>query len=257
MLFQKWYKNINPNTEFIAQNVKYYKTVDSTNNVACDDDCQNGTLFIAEKQTNGKGRMGRKWISKKGDSILMSLALIPQIRAERINLITLVTGISVCEALNKIYNIPFKIKWPNDIVIDGKKICGILTEGKNTRIIIGIGINANQNSFTEDISHIATSLYMLTGKKSDRAKIINVFAEIFENHYVSLLKGDTDGIIEKYKKLCVNMDMDIIAVKNNNKIQGKAIDISKTGELIIKKEDGTTLNINSGEVSVRGMYGYI
>lgn len=262
MLFYKWYKNIKPNTEFIAKNITYYKNIDSTNKAARNNDCKNGTLFIAEKQTDGKGRMGRKWVSDKGCGIWMSIALTPKTKPELINLITLVSGLAVCKTLNKLYKLPFKIKWPNDIVINGKKICGILTEGKAengkiTKVVTGIGINVNSKSFPDEIEEIATSLYMLTGKKSDRAKIINTFAEIFEGYYKLLLKDDTGSIIEKYRNLCITIDKDIIAIKDNEEIKGKAIDIAQTGELIIKKEDGTTLNINSGEVSVRGMYGYI
>lgn len=262
MLFFNRVKNIKPNTEFIAQNIKYYKTIESTNNTAFDNDCKDGTLFIAEKQTKGKGRMGRKWFSKKGCGIWMSIALMPEIEPERINLITLVAGLAVCKTLKKIYNMPFKIKWPNDIVINGKKVCGILTEGRGengkiTKVVTGIGINVNQKSFPDEINNIATSLYMLTAKKSDRAKIINVFAEIFETYYKLLLKGNTDELMGEYWDLCITIGKDIIATKDNNEIKGKATGISQTGELIIKKEDGTSLNINSGEVSVRGIYGYI
>ena len=255
MLIHKWFKNIKPNTEFVAKNIMYYKTVDSTNIVARNTQCADGTLFIAEKQTAGKGRMGRIWVSQKGCGICMSMALMPDMNPADINVITLVTGLAVCETLNTIYKLPFKIKWPNDVVVGGKKICGILTEcktenGKITKVITGIGINVNQKKFPLEIGDIATSIYILTGKKSNRETIINTFAKIFEDYYVLLLNGDTNGIIERYKKLCVNIDMDIVAIKNNEKIHGKAIDVSKTGELIIKKEDGTLLNINSGEVTV-------
>jgi len=262
MLFKKWFKNIKPNTEFIAQNVVYYKKIDSTNISAYNTECEDGTLFVAETQTAGKGRMGRSWVSQKGCGIWMSIALMPNTMPQHINTITLASGLALCEALNQIYNLPFKIKWPNDIVVNKKKLCGILTEsktqnGKITKIIVGIGINVNQKSFPEEIKDMATSLFIQTGKKSFRAKIINVFAEIFEHYYNMVLNGNTAEIIEKYKKLCVNINMDVVATKNNEQIKGKVIDICHTGDLIIKKEDGTTLNINSGEVSVRGMYGYI
>ena len=261
MLFSKWSKNIKPNTKFIAQNVNYYKTIDSTNNIAKITNCPNGTLFIAETQTDGKGRMGRKWASKKNCGIWMSIVLIPDIPAEQVNFLTLTVGLAVCETLNKLYNLPFKIKWPNDIVINGKKVCGILTEGEadNDRIkkvVVGIGINVNTKSFPEELKNIATSIYMITGKKSNRAKIINTFAEIFESYYKSIINGNTD-IIEKYKDLCITINKEVVAIKNTEQIKGIATDITKTGELTIKKEDGTTLNINSGEVSVRGIYGYI
>lgn len=254
-------KNITTNTKFVAKNIKYYKTIDSTNNAARDADCKHGTLFIAEHQTNGKGRMGKSWVSQKGCGIWMSVVLMPEFEPLKINLITLIAGLAVCETLNELYNIPFKIKWPNDIVAHGKKVCGILTECKTennkiTKVVTGIGINVNTKAFPDELKNIATSLYMLTGKKSNRLKIISRFAEIFEKYY-TFLNNDTESIIKKYTNLCATVGRDVVAVKNNKKIEGKATGITQTGELIIKKEDGTTLNVNSGEVSVRGMYGYI
>lgn len=256
------YKKIKPNTEFIAQNIFYYKTVNSTNTAAKNTDCKSGTLFIAETQTNGKGRMGRDWLSAKKNGIWMSIALMPKINAEHINQITLVTGVAVCETLIGMYKLPFKIKWPNDIVIEGKKVCGILVEGilekgKITKVINGIGINVNQKNFTAELADKATSVYMLTGKKTDRTEIINKFSEIFEKYYNEFLNNGIKNIMVKYRDLCVTLNKDVMAIKDGKKIKAVATGITENGELIIKKEDGTTMNINSGEVSVRGIYGYI
>lgn len=256
------YKKIKPNTDFIAQNVVYYKTVDSTNNAAKNTDCKEGTLFLAETQTKGKGRMGRQWVSERGCGIWMSIVLMPPIKAEHINQLTLVTGLAVCETLTELCKLPFKIKWPNDIVIEGKKVCGILVEGiaengKPVKVIDGIGINVNRKKFTAELADKATSLYMLTGKKADRAKIINKFAEIFENYYKEFLNNGIINIMEKYKALCITLNSEITAIKDGKKIDAVAVGITDNGELTVKKEDGTTLNINSGEVSVRGIYGYI
>lgn len=255
-------QKIKPNTEFIAQNIFYYKIVNSTNTAAKNTDCKNGTLFIAEAQTHGKGRMGRDWLSGKKSGIWMSIVLMPEINAEHINQITLVTGLAVCETLTGLYKLPFKIKWPNDIVIDGKKVCGILVEGiaekgKITKVIDGIGINVNQKQFTAELADKATSVYMLTGKRADRTEIINKFAEIFEKYYKEFLNNGIKNITEKYKNLCITLDREVVAIKDGETVKATATGITENGELIIKKEDGTTLNINSGEVSVRGIYGYI
>lgn len=259
-------KNINPhkikpNTEFIAQNVVYYKTVDSTNTAARNTECKDGTLFIADAQTKGKGRMGREWISEKNCGIWMSIALMPEIESERINQITLITGLAVCETLTELYNLPFKIKWPNDIVIEGKKVCGILVEGvvkaNKVKVINGIGINVNNMTFPVDLRDKATSLYLITGKKSDRTEIVNRFAEVFEKYYREFIGNGTKNLIEKYKNLCITLGREIVAVKDGKNIKATAVGITDAGELTIKKEDGTALNINSGEVSVQGIYGYI
>ena len=250
--------NIKPNTKFIAKNIVYFESVDSTNNIAKESDNPHGTLFVAETQTGGKGRMGRTWLSEKNCGIFTSLLLMPCIPAESINKLTLIAGLSVCEALTELYKMPFGIKWPNDIVINGKKICGILTEGivsqHSVKTIIGIGINVNNESFPADLTEKATSIYMLTGKKTQREAIINKFAEIFEKYYIEFTKGI--DLTKKYEKLCVNINNEVTAIKDGKKIKGTAVGITENGELIIKKEDGTSLNIHSGEVSVRGIYGY-
>ncbi len=252
-------KKIQPSTAFIAKKIVYFENIGSTNDIAKENTYKDGTLIIADTQTMGKGRLGRNWASENKSGIYMSIVLTPKIPAEKISLLTLIAGISVCEALIEICNIPFKIKWPNDIVADGKKVCGILTEGvilpKETKAIVGIGINVNQKNFADDLCNKATSLYMLSGKTFEREKIITKVTEIFEKNYMDFISNKP--FKEKYESLCININKKITATKNGKQINATAIGITNSGELIIKKEDGTTLNINSGEVSVRGIYGYI
>lgn len=254
-------RKIKPNTDVVAQNVVYYKTIDSTNTAAKNAECKDGTIFIAEMQTNGKGRMGRDWISDKKKGIWMSIVLMPKIVPERINQLTLVTGLAVCETLTEIYKLDFKIKWPNDIIIEGKKVCGILTEGvaeaNKVKVISGIGINVNSKNFPADLENKATSIYLLTGKKADRVEIINKFAENFEKYYNDFIISGTKNIMKKYKDLCITLNSEVVAIKDGENIKANAVGITDAGELLIKKEDGTTLKIKSGEVSVRGIYGYI
>ncbi len=251
-------KKIKPNTEFIAQNVIYYKTVNSTNDVAKKTDCANGTLFVADAQTSGKGRMGRSWSSAKNEGIYMTVALKPEINPKQISFITLVTGLAVCKTLIQLYNIDFKIKWPNDILADNKKVCGILveavTDGNKLKVINGIGINVNQEKFPEEIKNKAISLYILTGKKSQKVDIINNFSEIFEKYYKEYLHGNIAKLISEYKELCVTLNREITVMKNGSEIKATAIEITPTGKLLAKKNDGTILEINSGEVSVQGIY---
>lgn len=251
-------KKIKPNTKFIAQNIEYFKTLDSTNTVAKEIDYKDGTLVISENQTMGKGRMGREWISEQNSGIYMSLVLFPKMPIEKINFLTLLAGLSVCEVLNELCKISFKIKWPNDIVTDGKKVCGILTEGvvskTGTKAVIGIGINVSNKNFSHELIHKATSLYILTGKNYSKETIISKIAENFEKKYQEFLNGK--NFKEEYEGLCVNINRHVTAMKDGNQIHGTAVGVTETGELMIKKEDGTALSINSGEVSVRGIYGY-
>ena len=251
-------KNLKPNTEFIGKKIVYFKTIDSTNNIAKKTDCTEGTVFIAETQTQGRGRLGRNWTSEKNSGIYMSIVLTPKIPYEHISRITLVTGLAVCDVLTEIYKLPFKIKWPNDIVIEGKKVCGILVEGiidiDNVKVINGIGINVNNKNFIDDLKNKATSLYILTKKKNDRTKILNRFFEVFEKYYNEFLNNGITNILNKYTELCVTLNREVTIVENNKETNATAEGITPDGELIIKKQDGTTQSINSGEVSVKGIY---
>ena len=252
------YSKIKPNTNLIGQNVVYFETIDSTNTVAKQNDYKDGTVIIAESQTAGKGRLGRVWESECNTGIYMSIVLMPNIPPERIPMLTLVAGISVCNVLTKMCDVDFKIKWPNDIVADGKKVCGILTEGvisKNqNKAVVGIGINVDNKSFVDELSDKASSIYMLTNKSFERESIINALLEEFEKAYNNYLEGKP--FIKDYEKLCININRQVTFVKDGEQITGTAASVAESGELVIKKEDGTTLNINSGEVSVRGIYGY-
>ena len=251
-------KKVKPNTNFIGQNVVYFETTDSTNTVAKQSDYKDGTVVIAESQTAGKGRMGRIWESEQNTGIYMSIVLMPDIPSHHIPMLTLVSGICVCRVLTKMCDVPFKIKWPNDIVAEGKKVCGILTEGvispNKNKAVVGIGINVANKSFGDDLSDKASSIYMLTGKVLERESIINNLLEEFEKTYTDFIEGKP--FISDYEKLCININRQVTFVKDGEEINGIAVNVAENGELVIKKEDGTTLNINSGEVSVRGIYGY-
>ena len=251
-------KKVKPNTNFIGQNVVYFETTDSTNTVAKQNDYKDGTVVIAESQTAGKGRMGRTWESEQNTGIYMSIVLMPDIPSHRIPMLTLVSGICVCRVLTKMCDVPFKIKWPNDIVAEGKKVCGILTEGvispNKNKAVVGIGINVANKSFGDELSDKASSIYMLTGKVLERECIINNLLEELEKTYTDFIEGKP--FISDYEKLCININRKVTFVKDGEETSGIAVNVAENGELVIKKEDGTTLNINSGEVSVRGIYGY-
>ena len=253
---------ISPNRQFVKE-VVYFDKINSTNAAGKNSNCTANTLFVAEMQSDGRGRNGRKWISPKGSGVWMSIVTLPKIKVDNVSQITLVAGLAVCESLNNNFGIDAKIKWPNDIVVDGKKLCGILTEavsenGVTKKVIIGIGINVNNKSFPKEICDVATSLRMLLTKKSDRTEIINNVLDSIEKYYNVLInEGNLEKIIEEYKKLCVNIGKEVVTTGAPEVVEGVAIDITEKGELVIQKKDGNTVAVNSGEVSVRGIYGYI
>lgn len=244
-------------TKFISQNIKYYREIDSTNEeakrnaVECD-----GTLFIADVQTNGRGRLGRTWDSAAYDGIWMSLLLKPETKPENIPLITLVAGVAVCRVIKGA-----KIKWPNDIVIGSRKLCGILTEKTKSAdgsdvVICGIGINVNTEAFSDELSDKATSLYIETGNIFKREKIISEIMNEFESLYTAFLENGFGTIREYYCKECVTLNKEVKVIYNNTEIIGNAVDVDEEGRLVVDTSNGK-MTVNSGEVSVRGMYGYI
>lgn len=245
-------------TEFIGQNVVYYDETDSTNNEAKrNSDMPDGTLFISEIQTGGKGRLGRAWVSPKGIGIWMSLLLKPHILPQDVAQITLVAGMATARSVG----CGAKIKWPNDVVIGSKKICGILTEmsaeiERVNYIVPGIGINVNTESFPDELKEKATSLYIESGRKFERYKIVQRFLKEFEILYKKFIKGGIAAITDDYRELCVTIGKEVSVIYPNRIINGRAIDINNNGELIVETDKGI-IEVDSGEVSVRGMYGYV
>lgn len=245
-------------TKVIGQRIEYVNSTDSTNN-ECKrlEDKTDGTLVIADAQTAGKGRLGRVWESPHGSGIWMSILLKPDVSLESVSQITLVAGMAVCRAVG----IDAMIKWPNDVVIDGKKICGILTEmsaeiERINYVICGIGINVNTPSFPEELQDKATSLFVETAKKHEREKIAADVLNEFEKLYNVFTEKGFSFLADDYRKMCVTLNKDVRVIYRNNELTGKAVDIDDSGNLIVETENGQ-ITVHSGEVSVRGIYGYI
>ena len=219
--------------------------------------------MVADKQIAGKGRRGRNWESPSGCGIFMTLMLKPDINPNNASMLTLVSAPAVAKALADITGKDAKIKWPNDIVIDGRKVCGILTEMSAqfdyiNNIVIGIGINVNNSSFPEEISATASSLRLLSGgKKYRRAEIIEKIMEYFEKYYSIFLETeDLSALVNEYDAMLVNMKKQVKVLDPKEPFEGKAMGITKTGELIVDTWESRKL-VSSGEVSVRGIYGYV
>ena len=259
-------------TTGIIREVVYYDETDSTNNeakrAAERDNAADGTLYITESQTGGRGRRGRNWVSPAGSGIWMSLLLRPDISPVNASMLTIVAAMAVQEAIHKVltedgHDAECRIKWPNDIVLNNRKISGTLTEMSAEMdsihyVVIGIGINVNTTDFDESIKDMATSIYLGTGKKVKRSNIIAAFSHSFKKYYEAFLKTqDLTYIVDRYNELLINKGRTVKAIYANKELVGEALGINKDGELIIKTEDGCETAIRAGEVSVRGLYGYV
>ncbi|KXZ38912.1 BirA family transcriptional regulator, biotin operon repressor / biotin-[acetyl-CoA-carboxylase] ligase [Alkalithermobacter thermoalcaliphilus JW-YL-7 = DSM 7308] len=250
-------------TNIIGKEIIYFETIDSTNDYAkkIAKKSSEGTIVISEEQTKGKGRMGRFWHSSKKDGIYMSIILKPDILPNDAPIITQIAGLSVVKALNKL-NVDAKIKWPNDILINNKKVCGILTEmsieiDRIDYIVLGIGINVKTLDFSEDIKNIATSI-LKEGYNLNRLDIITLVLDEFENLYLDYINTKNKQIIANMcKEYSALIGKDIYVIQFNDRKRAKCIDINKEGNLIVQYEDGSIKELISGEVSIRGESEYV
>lgn len=253
------------NTVEIGNKIIYFDTIDSTNNYSkrIAKDAAHGTVIISEEQLGGRGRLGRNWISPKGEGIWMSIILKPNIPPTEGMKMTQIAAAAVCNAIRGVTGLEAFIKWPNDLVVNGKKVCGILTEmaGELTRIdylIVGIGINANNEGFLEEFQHIATSLAKEKGEKVDRKTLILRLLKEFEGLYEDYIN---QGTLEKTLAIIRNysavLGRTILVIRGEQRLKATVLRIDEEGLLEVKYEDGKRELLMSGEVSVRGEEGYI
>ncbi len=253
-------------TDWVAKEVLYFDTIDSTNTKAqelAEKGYPSGTLVVADKQESGKGRRGRSWVSPSGTGIFMTLMIKPDINPNNASMLTLVAALAVAKAITSVTGEEALIKWPNDIVVNGKKVCGILTEMNAqfdyiNHIVVGIGINVHNESFPEEISQMASSLMIEAGgKRFHRAQIIAETMAYFEQYYDTFLKTqDLSALVREYDKLLVNRNKSVRVLDPKEPFDGKAMGITSKGELIVDTWESRKL-VSSGEVSVRGIYGYV
>lgn len=253
------------NTKEIGQKILCFDEIDSTNlevkRQALDDE-KHGLVVVAEEQLKGRGRKGRQWVSPKGKGIWMSLMLKPELSPISAPMLTLVAGLAVCEAIQEQTGLEAQIKWPNDIVVRKKKVCGILTEMNGeidhlNYIVLGIGVNVNVEGFPKELEDIATSLKIASGKEVSRVQLLQRILEKLEGYYkIFEIDGNLKNLIEAYKSHCITYNKEVKVLGPVETIEGIVVDITNQGELIIETEEGTS-KVVSGEVSVRGMYGYV
>jgi len=252
-------------TEILGKKICYYEEVDSTNEVAkglARAGSKEGTVVIADKQLVGKGRLGKIWDSPSGTGIWMSIILKPNIMPAQASQLTLLAGLNMCEAIQRVTGLDCKIKWPNDIVVQGKKVCGILTEmsaeiDRINYIILGIGVNVNTKSFGGELSH-ATSLSVASGKNYVRRYIVKEFLQLFETDYMRYKdKKSIDIFLERYRASCITLHNDVKIITAEREYKAYVKDIAQDGSLIVIDEEGAEKSILSGEISVRGIYDYV
>ena len=249
-------------TKLIGKKIEVLNTVGSTNDYLKNLGSQRaeaGTVVLSREQTAGKGRLGRTWLTKKDDAIALSVLLRPEKLPSEISPITPLTGLAVCRAINDFCKLESRIKWPNDIIVGNKKLVGILTEmsAEFDRVdftVTGIGINVGQTVFPDEIAHKATSILLETGQRIDQNSFVAFVLKYLEDELVNnryVLNGTS---VYDYQLLCATVGRQVTFARGHREISGMAVGISNSGELEVMLSNGTIENVNSGEVTVQGIY---
>ena len=228
------------------------------------DGAPHGTVVLSDHQTVGHGRRGRSFLSPPGVGLYLSILLRPACPPTQLMHLTCAAGVAMCNAIEEGVGFRPGIKWTNDIVYGRRKLGGILTElrlnakGLVDYAIVGIGINCCQRlqDFPPEIREVAGSLSMVTGQEIDRFRVAAAELDALYDMSIRLLT-EQDDLISQYRKDCITIGQDISLVRGEEVRHGKALDVDGEGALVVLFPDGHTEAINSGEVSVRGMYGYV
>ena len=247
--------------------ILYFDTIDSTNTrakVLAAQGAPHGTVLIADRQTGGRGRMGRSFHSPGGKGVYLSVILRPHCQAAQLMHLTCATAVATCNAMEFAENLRPGIKWTNDLVVGKKKLGGILTElslcndGSVEYAVVGIGINCSQTNqdFPEEIRSIATSLSTVVGHSVDRGKIAAAVI-LHLQQIMDTILTQKNVIMEHYRRDCITIGKEISVHSPTLVRHGTAIGVDDDGALLVAFPDGHTETVNSGEVSIRGMYGYL
>ena len=254
--------------DFSWQNqIHWFDSIDSTNTRAKEmalRGAPHGTVLIADHQTGGRGRMGRSFLSPGGVGIYMSVLLRPHCPPEELMHLTCASAVAMCDAVEQSAGFRPGIKWTNDLVSGSKKLAGILTEmaldasGQIAYAVVGIGINCCQQpeDFAPEIRDMAGSLSMIAGTAVSRTKVAAAMLEALLRMDQDLLTGK-DAMMAQYRKDCITVGREISLVRGDEIRHGLAVDVDEEGALVVRFDDGHIETVNSGEVSVRGLYGYV
>ncbi|MBH5317923.1 biotin--[acetyl-CoA-carboxylase] ligase [Paenibacillus sp. GSMTC-2017] len=235
-----------------------FEEVKSTQDLArtlAEEGAPEGTLVIAEKQTGGRGRMGRGWVSPQGKGIWMSMIMRPEVPIHCAPQLTLLTAVALCRSLKRITSLPIGIKWPNDLLVNGKKISGILLESaaedeRLKYIIAGIGISVNltESDYPEELLSKATSLRIAGGHSFDRTVIINEFLKEWEQLYDLFQQEGFSSILSLWESLSVSIGKTVMLNTPQGELIGVPVGLEESGAIRVRREDGSEVAIFSAEM---------
>lgn len=248
-------------TRWAGRQIVYLPSVDSTNRRArqlAAEGAPHGTLVIADEQTAGRGRRGRGWISPAGEGVFMSLILRPQSHPSEVARLSMQTALAVALAIAQTTGLDARIKWPNDIVCGGRKVCGMLLEMNADEqavhdVVAGIGINVHQTQFAPEIEKTASSLDLLSGQRVCRAALVRAFLEAFERTETLAAQG---ALMDAYRARSATLGQRVQVIAPAGSFTGTALEVTDSGSLIVEDEEGQRREVLAADVSVRGLMGY-
>jgi len=248
-------------TKRLGRSILFSREIDSTNKSAKElalDGAREGTVVIAETQTKGRGRLGREWVSPTG-GLWFSLILRPKLRPSEAVKLTFVAGLAVAKVLREMFDLKVETKWPNDVLVNGRKICGILTEMNTTGetvnfVVVGVGVNTNfdvEKAFPEHLRRVATSLENELGRKVRLEELFRGLLERLENLYELFTKEGFNSILEEWKNHAGFLGRQVEVTSPTEKLSGLALDVDHDGALVLRLEDGTIRRVFVGDTSLR------
>ena len=257
-----------PPTEVVGRKLVCLSEVDSTNTRARELAMAGepeGLVVVADCQTAGRGRMGRSFQSPPGRGIYLTALLRPHLPPERLMSVTAMAGVAVCGAVEEVCGLSPGLKWPNDPVLNGRKLCGILTElsleaetGSLQYLVVGIGVNVlhTPEDFSPEVAAVATSVAAELGRPVSRPALAAALIARLDRLRAALVSGDTEDYLTEYRRRCVNLGKRVRLLSPGGEARGEAVDVDREFGLVVRRDDGTVTTVRSGEVSVRGLYGY-
>lgn len=248
-------------TKKFGKKIYAYDSLDSTNDLAkklASQGAEEGTVISAENQLKGRGRMGRPWVSAPGSGLWFTVVFRPEIKPYHASRLTFVIAVAVCIALRKITGLPVSIKWPNDLLLENKKISGILTEmsaeiDQINYVVAGIGVNVNQleEDFSPEIKKVAGSLAGFSGQKYRRAEILAEILKELEYRYLAFLNDGFPGIVSLWRELSCTLGEEVLVSSREEQFSGVAFDVNNDGYLLVKTADGDIKQVMVGDISLR------
>jgi len=247
-------------TAFMGRKIVFYKQIDSTNRVAKElagsGACE-GTVVLADEQTAGKGRLGRTWIAPPGSNILCSLILYPDIAPDRVFKLTMLASVAVVRTLQNICGLPAKIKWPNDVYVSGRKICGILTEfmadhSSIAYVVIGSGMNVNFDPCSHpDIMETATSVQAACGRPMPRVRIVRGLFHELEALYQELRRDNARALKQEWEQHSLVLGQWVDIISEHERVSGVVRGLSEEGHLMLADATGAVHEVICGDLSLR------